>query len=83
MKENNKKIIFNKEIDDIINGLALVLAFLILGIILLFKESFFGEATFVIKIVFIGLVNVNVEIRQKYCHIILNLEGLNLVVVYF
>lgn len=53
MKENNKKIIFNKEIDDIINGLALVLAFLILGIILQFKESFFGEATFVIKIVFI------------------------------
>ena len=41
IKENNKKIIFNKEIDDIINGLALVLAFLILGIILQFKESFF------------------------------------------
>lgn len=53
MKENNKKIIFNKEIDDIINGLALVLAFLILGIILQFKENFFGEETFVIKIVFI------------------------------
>ena len=63
MKENNKKIIFNKEIDNIINGLALVLAFLILGIILQFKESFFGEATFVIKIVFIiiGIVGAFTE----------------------
>lgn len=63
MKRNNKKIIFTKEVDDIINGLALVLAFLVLGIILQFKETFFGEATFVIKIafIFIGLIGVFTE----------------------
>ncbi|MCI5795873.1 MAG: hypothetical protein MR019_03255 [Ruminococcus sp.] len=45
-KENRnkeKKIIFSEEIDGLINGLALGLAFVIIGLILTFKSDYFGN----------------------------------------
>lgn len=41
-KKKKNNIVFNENIDSSINGFALVIAFIIIGIILQFDNSFFG-----------------------------------------
>lgn len=75
--KNKKKIVFNEEIDNSINGFALVLAFIIIGIILQFDNSFFGGATHIIKLVFIviGILGLFTEISNL--NISYNIKGLD------
>lgn len=42
-KTKEKKIMFSEEIDSLINGLALGLTFVIIGLILTFKSDYFGN----------------------------------------
>lgn len=79
MKYNKKKnnIVFNENIDSSINGFALVIAFIIIGIILQFDNSFFGNATNIIKLVFIviGILGLFTEISKL--NINFEIKGLN------
>ena len=65
-KKKKNNIVFNENIDSSINGFALVIAFIIIGIILQFDNSFFGNATSIIKIVFIviGILGLFTEINK-------------------
>ena len=71
-----KEIVFDEKIDSSINGFALVFAFIIIGIMLQFDNSFFGSATTMIKIVFIivGIMGLFTEIKRL--NIRLNIKGL-------
>jgi hypothetical protein len=61
-----KKITFNEKIDSLINGFAVVLTYIIIGIILQFDNSFFGSSTAIIKISFIicGVLGFFTEIMK-------------------
>ena len=74
MKNNNKKIVFNEEIDSSISGFALVFAFILIGVFLQFNSSFFSESNTLIKIIFVifGILgfftemnNLNLKFRIK------------------
>lgn len=73
----NKKIVFDQEADNSINGFALVLAFIIIGIILQFDNSFFGTATNFIKIgfVIIGILGLFTEVSKLNLNY--NIKGLD------
>lgn len=83
---NNKKIYFSKEIDDKINGSALVLAFVLVGLILQFDPAYFGNnvITRIVQWVFIvvGLLGMAVEL-QKSKSTILGLDNLLLGILFF
>lgn len=76
-KKKESKIIFDEKIDKSISGFALVFAFIIIGILLQFDSSFFGEATSVIKITFIivGILGLLTEISNL--NINYNIKGLD------
>lgn len=76
-KKKKNNIVFNENIDSSINGFALVIAFIIIGIILQFDNSFFGNATSIIKIVFIviGILGLFTEISKL--NINYEIKGLN------
>ena len=76
-KKKKNNIVFNENIDSSINGFALVIAFIIIGIILQFDNSFFGNATSIIKIVFIviGILGLFTEINKL--NINYEIKGLN------
>lgn len=76
-KKKKNNIVFNENIDSSINGFALVFAFIIIGIILQFDNSFFGNATNIIKIVFIvvGILGLFTEISNL--NINYDIKGLN------
>ena len=76
-KKKKNNIVFNENIDSSINGFALVFAFIIIGIILQFDNSFFGNATNIIKIVFIviGILGLFTEISNL--NINYEIKGLN------
>lgn len=65
MAKNNKKIVFSKDVDSKISGLALVLAFLSIGIFLLLFPNYFGNklAATIIRWIFIliGIMGLIVE----------------------
>lgn len=65
-KSNEKKYTFSEQIDSSINGFSVVLAFIIIGVLLQFDNSFFGNATSFIQIVFIivGILGLVTEIRN-------------------
>ncbi|MGN1342818.1 MAG: hypothetical protein ACI4VL_06500 [Bacilli bacterium] len=77
IKNNKKKIVFDEKIDSSINGFALVFAFIIIGIILQFDNSFFGNATTIIKVVFVvvGILGLFTEISNL--NISYNIKGLD------
>lgn len=77
IEKNKKKIVFNKEIDNSINGFALVLAFIIIGIILQFDNSFFGGATNIVKIIFIGIGILGLFTEISNLNINYNIKGLD------
>jgi hypothetical protein len=67
VKQNKvKKIIFDERTDSTINGFAVVLAFVGVGIILQLDNNFFGLATNFIKIVFIvvGILGFITEVNR-------------------
>ncbi len=68
MAKKEKKIIFNEEVDNKIEGLALVLAFLTIGIYLLIFPSCFGNklVAIVIRWIFIsiGIIGLFVEFYE-------------------
>lgn len=76
-KKKKNNIVFNENIDSSINGFALVFAFIIIGIILQFDNSFFGNATNIIKIIFIviGILGLFTEISNL--NINYDIKGLN------
>ena len=78
MKKINKKdVIFDEKIDKSINGFALVSAFIVIGVILQFDNSFFGTSTKIIKITFIivGILGLFTEIKKL--NISYNIKGLD------
>lgn len=77
IKEKKNKIVFDEKVDSSINGFALVFAFIIIGVILQFDNSFFGNATTAIKIVFIviGILGLFTEISNL--NISYNIKGLD------
>lgn len=68
MAKNEKKIVFSEELDSKITGLALVLAFLSIGLFLLLFPSYFGNklAATVIRWIFIliGIIGLMVELSK-------------------
>lgn len=67
-KKKDKKIVFSPDVDDKINGLAVVLAFVISGLILQFDKTYFGN-TLITKIIqwvfiFFGALGMAVEIGR-------------------
>lgn len=66
MAEKNKKIIFDEKTDSTINGFAVVLAFVVIGIILQFDNDFFGAATNFIKgfFIIIGILGLFTEVKN-------------------
>ena len=50
---SNQKIVFSKEIDKSLQGFSLVLTFVVMGIMLQFFPSFFGNVNKVVTIIFI------------------------------
>ena len=76
-KKEKNNIVFDENTDSSINGFALVFAFIIMGIILQFDNSFFGNATNIIKIVFIviGILGLFTEISNL--NISYDIKGLN------
>lgn len=77
VKKEKKKIVFDQKTDDSINGFALVFAFIIIGIILQFDNSFFGTATNFIKIgfVIIGILGLFTEVSKSNFNY--NIKGLD------
>lgn len=76
-KKKENKIIFDEKIDKSISGFALVFAFIIIGILLQFDSSFFGETTNIIKFTFIitGILGLFTEISKL--NINYNIKGLD------
>ena len=76
-KINKKDIIFDEKTDKSINGFALVSAFIVIGVILQFDNSFFGTSTKIIKITFIvvGILGLFTEIKNL--NISYNIKGLD------
>ena len=66
MKNNDKKIVFNKEIDSSISGFALVFAFILIGVFLQFNSNFFSESNTLIKIIFVifGIIGFFTEMNN-------------------
>lgn len=77
VKSEKKKIVFDEKTDNSINGFALVFAFIIIGIILQFDNSFFGTTTNFIKISFviIGILGLFTEVSKL--NINYNIKGLD------
>lgn len=76
-KIKNNKVVFDEKTDSSINGFALVFAFIIVGVILQFDNSFFGNATTIIQVSFIvcGLLGLFTEISNL--NIRHNIKGLD------
>lgn len=75
-KIKNNKVVFDEKTDSSINGFALVFAFIIVGIILQFDNSFFGNTTPIIQASFIvcGIFGLFTEIKKL--NIRHNIKGL-------
>ena len=65
---SNQKIVFSKEIDNSLQGFSLVLTFVVMGIMLQFFPSFFGNVNKIVTIIFIIFV-----IMQKIKKVVLGL----------
>ena len=65
---SNQKIVFSKEIDKSLQGFSLVLTFVVMGIMLQFFSSFFGNVSCIVTIVFIifGLLGFLVELDRIF-----------------
>ena len=65
-EKKEKRIVFNEEIDDNISGVALIIAFVVMGIFLQFNSDFFGGGTNGVRITFItiGVIGLIVELSR-------------------
>lgn len=68
MRDAENKIVFSKEIDESINGFALVVTFITIDIFLLFNSKYFGNAVVSIIVqwifIIIGIVGLFTEIPK-------------------
>jgi len=76
-EKNVKKIVFDPKTDSLIEGFALVIAFVFLGIMLEFNKSYFGGANNVVKITFIviGILGLFTEVSNLNLNY--NIKGLD------
>ena len=83
---SDKKVYFSKEIDDRINGSALVLAFVLVGLILQFDPAYLGNdvITRIVQWVFIviGLLGMSVELQKSKSSIV-GLDNFLLGILFF
>lgn len=75
--KKEKSVVFDEKIDSSINGFSIVLAFIIVGIMLEFDNSFFGVATKSVQITFIivGILGLTTEIKNL--NLSYNIKGLD------
>lgn len=79
--KKEKQIVFDEQTDSSINGFSVVLAFIAVGIILQFDNSYFGGATKSIQITFIliGILGLMTEIKNL--NISYNIKGLDNIIM--
>ena len=77
MKNNNKSVTFSREIDDLIAGFALVCAFILLGIIILFFPELLGVQDKTISYIFIIIGSLGLFSEFSKLKITFEIKGLN------
>lgn len=76
-EKNVKKIVFDPKTDSLIEGFALVIAFVFLGIMLEFNKNYFGGANNVVKITFIVIGVLGLFTEVSNLNLNYNIKGLD------